>query len=84
MGCRTALLQLAFLLYTENWLPVCPDESNDEIIYTVRIKGTVFRPKVFAQGIYTMKIGEPGTEQMKTVRGVNAVTDNNKTLDVKF
>lgn len=43
------------------------DESNDEIVYTLRINGATFRPKVFRDGSYTIKIGE----------GVNIRTLNN-------
>jgi hypothetical protein len=46
------------------------DEKNGEIVYTVRAKGDSFRPKVFAAGAYTIRCGEPGTEQWKTLRHV--------------
>jgi len=49
------------------------DESNDEIIYTLRINGNSFRPKVFKKGKYTIKIGEPGTDKMKTLEGVRSL-----------
>ena len=34
------------------------DEANGEIIYTLRILGTSFRPKVFRPGKYTIVVGE--------------------------
>lgn len=34
------------------------DESNNEIVYTVRINGTKFTPGVRKRGAYTVKIGE--------------------------
>jgi hypothetical protein len=40
------------------------DEASGEVVYTLRIKGTTFRPKVFRAGTYTVKIGE------KVMRGV--------------
>ena len=49
------------------------NESNNEIIYTLRINGTSFRPKVFKKGKYTIKIGEPGTNKMKTLEGVQSL-----------
>ncbi len=49
------------------------DESNDEIIYTLRINGTSFRPKVFKEGSYTVKVGEPGTDKTKTLEGVQSL-----------
>jgi hypothetical protein len=52
------------------------DESNDEIIYTLRINGTSFRPKVFKEGTYTVKVGEPGTDKMKTLEGIQSLPPN--------
>jgi hypothetical protein len=34
------------------------DEKNGETVYTLRIKGTEFRPKIFHEGIYTITIGD--------------------------
>jgi hypothetical protein len=48
-------------------------ETTGEVIYTLRIKGTEFRAKVFALGTYTVHIGEPGTPKMKTLVGVAAL-----------
>ena len=33
------------------------DEANDEILYTLRVEGTCFRPHVYGPGTYTVKIG---------------------------
>jgi alkaline phosphatase D len=52
------------------------NESNDEIIYTLRINGSVFRPKVFQDGDYTVKVGEPGTAQFKVLTGVKSTTES--------
>lgn len=36
------------------------DEGNDEVLYTLRVKASEFRPKVFrAEGSYTLKVGDP-------------------------
>ena len=48
------------------------DESNDEVVYTLRIKGQRYVPGVFKMGSYTVHIGEPGTDRMKTFTGVDA------------
>ena len=79
------------------WLPMikvsgqtCPvvqviDEETGEIIYTLRIKGTSFRPKVFKAGTYTIKVGEPGTARMKTLKGVRSIDfEKNQTVEVNF
>ncbi len=47
-------------------------EETGEVVYTLRIRGTTFRPRVFAEGAYTIHVGEPGTEREKAVRGVRA------------
>ena len=46
------------------------DESNGRIVYTLRIKGTSFRPKVFRDGSYTLRVGEPSAKNVKTIKGV--------------
>ena len=33
------------------------DQTGGEIVYTLRIKGHEFRPKVFRKGAYTVKVG---------------------------
>ncbi len=50
------------------------DESNNEIVYTIRINGSSFRPKVFADGSYTIKIGEK--ENIKTFRHIKSLRFN--------
>jgi hypothetical protein len=61
------------------------DESNGEIVYTLRINGTSFRPKVFKIEKYTVKIGQQGTDQMKTLTGIQPLeADENKKITVKF
>jgi len=60
------------------------DEATGEIVYTLRIQGTSFRPKVFKQGSYTVKVGEqPGP--MKTLKGIEAgPADQKRILTVSF
>jgi hypothetical protein len=60
-------------------------ESSGEIVYTLRINGTSYRPKVFKHGRYTIKVGEPGTAKMKTLTGVLSLAPyRTKTIKVKF
>jgi hypothetical protein len=49
------------------------DESNQKIVCTLRINGTSYRPKVFKKGRYTVKIGELGTDKMKTIKGIRSL-----------
>jgi len=61
------------------------DEVSNEIVYTLRIKGRSFRPKVFKSGKYTIKVGEPDTEEMRIFKNVESLTpENRKTLKVSF
>ena len=34
------------------------DEEQDEIVYTLRIQGQEFRPPVYADGAYTVRVGD--------------------------
>jgi len=61
------------------------DEAGGEVVYTLRIKGTRFRPMVFREGVYTVKVGEQGTPRMKTLTGVRAAKgEGAKAIRVKF
>jgi hypothetical protein len=54
------------------------DESDDEMVYTLRIKGTSFRPQIFKTGKYTIKVGQQGTRRWRTLRGIQSI-DMDKT-----
>lgn len=60
------------------------DESNNETVYTLRIRGESYRPGVFREGLYTVRIGEPGTQQMKLLSGLQASATNTAALTVDF
>ncbi|MEM7600084.1 MAG: hypothetical protein AAF357_01560 [Verrucomicrobiota bacterium] len=58
------------------------EESADEVVYTLRIKGNRFRPKVFASGAYTIHIGEGADRQ--TLSGVETLDrGGKKSIDVQ-
>ncbi len=60
-------------------------ERTGEVVYTLRINGNTFRPHVFKDGPYTLKVGEPsGT--MQTFHGLDAQEDGDeaRTLRVRF
>ncbi|NWK55025.1 hypothetical protein HW115_05355 [Verrucomicrobiaceae bacterium N1E253] len=40
-------------------------EASGETVYTLRIKGDTFRPKVFADGKYTLIVGDQGKNEKK-------------------
>jgi hypothetical protein len=61
------------------------DESNGEIVYTLRINGTSFKPKVFKIEEYTVKVGQQGTDQMKTLKGIKPLAaGKSEKINVKF
>jgi len=61
------------------------DEESGEIVYTVRIKGTAFRPQVFKKTRHTVKVGEPGTEKVRTLTAIEVLDlEESGTLDVSF
>ncbi|MEM1094477.1 MAG: alkaline phosphatase D family protein [Bacteroidota bacterium] len=51
------------------------EERTGEIVYTLRIDGTTYRPKVFAMGSYTIRVGEPDAEGegFQTIAGIDAL-----------
>jgi hypothetical protein len=59
------------------------DESDGEVVYTLRILGNSFRPKVFHQGTYTVKVGDGN--QVQTLTGIEPLAaDQTKSIDVKL
>jgi hypothetical protein len=61
------------------------DESNGEIAYTLCISGTSYTPKVFKKEKYTVKVGQQGTDKMKTLTGIEPLAaGESKTINVKF
>lgn len=60
------------------------DESTGEPVYTLRIRGASFRPPVYRAGRYTVRIGEPGTDQMKQLTGLEAAAEATAALTVDF
>lgn len=58
------------------------DEASQEIVYTIRIQGTSFQPKVFRTGTYTVHVGNQDADQMQTFNGVS--TASSGTLPVVF
>ncbi len=60
-------------------------EPDNEVVYTLRIKGTQFTPKVFKDGKYTIRVGEQ-PNKMKVYKGldVQEEIENSAILDVDF
>ncbi len=59
------------------------DDSTGEIVYTLRINGTSFRPKVFKSGIYIIIVGEGNNQQV--LRNISTLKPGElKTLRVEL
>lgn len=54
------------------------DQQNDEIVYTIRANGSSFTPKVFKDGMYTVKISEPGTGRVETFKDTGILKKDGK------
>ena len=61
------------------------EESTGQIVYTLRINGDSFRPKVFADGRYTILVGDQDSDNMQTFSGLEAnSSEENGVLEVRF
>jgi hypothetical protein len=59
------------------------DEQTGDWVYSLRIKGSRFRPKVFKVGSYTVEIGEGDLK--KTLTGIDSIgLDDKAELKVTF
>jgi hypothetical protein len=69
---------------TEPVVQITAEESG-ETLYTLRITGDRFRPKVFSSGgTFTISVGEPGTDRHQVFTGIEPSDDPGATLDVIF
>ena len=67
----------------ENPVVQVVNESSGEVVYTLRIQGTSYRPKVFQKGTYTIHVGEGS--RRKTLQGIESIgLKKEKKLDVRF
>jgi hypothetical protein len=59
-------------------------DPDGEIVYTLRIRGDRFTPRVFEPGRYTVRVVEADTEALLLFPGLEATTDSTRTLEVEF
>ncbi len=61
------------------------DEDTGEAVYTLRVRGASWRPKVFTRtGTYTLRVGEPGRD-FRTFRNLHPETEAaSSVLEVSF
>ena len=82
---RTALAYLPTLKIKGQKDPVVQviDEYLGQIVYTVRINGTSWRPKVFREATYTIKVGEGSN--IKVFEGIKSTgADDDQMLTIEF
>ncbi|MBR9998729.1 MAG: alkaline phosphatase D family protein, partial [Cyclobacteriaceae bacterium] len=61
------------------------DEGSGEIIYTLRVGSHLYTPSVFRYGLYTLRVGEPGTLKIRELNGIRPLSTNKPdTLDISF
>ena len=60
------------------------DQSNNEVVYTLRINGTSFRPKVFKEGKYLLRVGNQETGKMKEVKVTSLKENEQSILELNF
>jgi hypothetical protein len=58
------------------------DQKSGELVYAVRIKGTEFKPRIFAAGTYTITVGEG--KATKTFKDLKPAKSGAGVLDVAF
>ncbi len=82
---RKAVAYLPTIVVTGQSDPVIQiiDESNGEIIYTLRIKGKTLTPKVFRNGKYTIKVSSPDTNKIKTYTNVKSLDKKSADATIK-
>lgn len=60
------------------------NEGTGNVEYTLRIRGTTFAPKVFAEGTYTVKVSDPENGREKVVKGVKLARRQGEVLRVEL
>jgi hypothetical protein len=81
---RAALAYLPTLEFeTQDPVVQIIDEYLDEVVYTLRINGSTWRPKVFREAIYTVKAWADGKE--KAIKGISSIPgDRDERLQIHF
>jgi alkaline phosphatase D len=60
------------------------NEDNQEVVYTLRVSGSSFRPPVRRAATYTVKVGELGTSRVRVLEHLAAKPDGDETIDIEF
>jgi len=60
------------------------DEKNDEVVYTIRIDGSNYIPKVLKQGYYTLIVGELGTKKVKKIEHLTPSKQKQEIIEIRI
>ncbi|MBU0618024.1 MAG: hypothetical protein KKI02_09930, partial [Planctomycetes bacterium] len=60
------------------------DETDQEVVYTLRASSPSFRPPVRRAGVYTVKVGELGTSRVRVLEHLTAEPDCDEMIDIEF
>ncbi|MCA9075609.1 MAG: alkaline phosphatase D family protein [Planctomycetaceae bacterium] len=61
------------------------DQESEETVYTLRIPGTSFRPKVYSSGRYMIRVSDTDRQITRTIENVQSDTkDASESLQVRF
>ena len=61
------------------------NQGSGEIVYTIRAKTSRFTPMVFEEGAYTVRVGEPGTDNFQTLTDLSpAAIHGEEEIRVRF
>ncbi|MGC8892830.1 MAG: hypothetical protein ACP5P6_09560 [Candidatus Saccharicenans sp.] len=66
----------------ENPVVQVVEEKSGEILYTLRIRGTEYRPGVYRVGRYLVRCGEPGTSNWKEIKNLNSLPAGVKKIQI--
>jgi hypothetical protein len=58
-------------------------EASGEILYTVRVRGNRFRPHVYSQGTFTVKVGRNRPDS-SSLTGMKAAATADATVRIKL
>ena len=59
------------------------NEAGGKVVYTLRIKGNLYQPKVFKPGSYTIRISHPETGKFTEITGVKtSESDQQEILEI--
>ena len=59
-------------------------ELGGEVVYTVRISGTRFTPRVFEAGSYSVRVGELENGPVRMLMGLEPAPDSSRSVEVRF